>query len=273
MEIKPKITHERVKLSRLETETSFQREVQGKHPIVVNGYDENDEGIIIVAVVDGDYLVVDGKQRVTQKRLAILRGEDLNNDIQAVIHHGVSLAYASDLFVRIDAGRKALTSYDKYRAALAAGHPDAVSVDRVSRRNGLTVSSGGGKNSRLTSPGTAQAIVRQYGEEILDRALAICVSLYPGQNPHVRMLEGLAIALNTDDPKHSKLLRDHGDSYFVRRLQQYAGGSHLALETKVRDKALAAKDSPFSREDRHKDSPALWAYGMLQILGTRYYNS
>lgn len=264
-----RIAQMRVPLKDLNLDAPFQREVVVKHPIAKGGYDENLENEIVVVVVDGDWYVVDGKQRVTQKRNALASGSQLlQEDIRAVVYFDETMAFAAMKFVQVNKGRKALSSWDMFVAARTAGDEVALHVDRIAKAHGLPPAATG-RTDKLTALNEAQRIVSQYGPGMLDRALSVQLKLYPGFAPYTRFLEALADVLGTADEPYKSLLAKHGDEYLVRRLAPKAGGSHKNLQSYINAKLQSDRDY----EGAVNDSANAWKQGILLILGKRYFKN
>lgn len=256
----------RVPLKDLNLDAPFQREVVVKHPIAKGGYDENIEGEIVVVVVDDTWFVVDGKQRVTQKRNALEVGKLIAHDIQAVVYFDESLPFAAQKFVQVNKGRKPLSSWDMFVAARTSGDETALHVDRIAKAHGLPPAAVG-RTDKLTALNEAQRVVNRYGPDVLDRVLTIQGQLYPGLSPYTRFLEALADVLATDEEPYKSLLAKHGDEYLTRRLSAKSGNSHKNLQGYI----FARLQGDRSYEGGVNDSANAWKQGILLILGKRYF--
>jgi len=261
-----KIAHMRVALSELNLDAPFQRDVVVKHPIARGGYDENLENEVVVVVVDGTWYVVDGKQRVTQKLNALLAGIDVTKDIPAVVYFDQTMEFAAAKFVQVNRGRKALTSWDMFVAARAAGDEIALHVDRIAKARGLAPARAG-KVDKLTALNEATVVVEKHGPRMLERVLDIHAALYPGLSPYTRFVESVANVLATDEEPYKSILEKHGDEYFIRRLKRVAGASHKNLQAYITAKLSSDKDYDGSVND----SGQTWQAGLLRILGRRYF--
>lgn len=267
------IVHERVALSELDLNAPFQRNVVVKHPIATGGYDENLENEIVVVIVNGTRYVVDGKQRVTQKLNALANGEPVSKDIQAVVYYDETMEFAARKFVQVNKGRKALSSWDMFVAARAAGDEVANHVDRIAKEKGFPPAATG-KTDKLTALNEAQDLVRRYGPDMLARVLDIQRALYPGLSPYTRFVQALGQVLSTEEEPYKSLLEKHGDDYLIRRLQRVSGGSHSNLQAYMTAKLTSDKITRpriNSGELSLNDSLATWREGIFVILGRRYF--
>ena len=262
------IVHTDADLYELDLNAPFQRDVVISHPIAKGGYDENIEGEIVVVVVNGTPYVVDGKQRVTQKRNALDAGSPVQRTIPAVVYYDETMEFAANKFVQVNKGRKALSSWDMFVAARASQDETALHVDRIAKAKGLPPARTG-KTDKLTAINEAMGVVDRYGPKMLERVLDVQKALYPGFAPYTRFLEALANVLATDESPYKELLERGGDEYLIRRLQKVSGGSHKNLQAYIT--AKLSQDSEF--EGAVNDSERTWRMGIYKILGKRYYKS
>lgn len=261
-----RIAHMRVSLKELNLDAPFQRDVVVKHPIAKGGYDEHIEGEIVVVVVDATWYVVDGKQRVTQKRNALNAGKLVSEDIPAVVFFDETMEFASGMFVKVNKGRKGLSSWDMFVAARASGDEVALHVDRIAKAKGLPPARTGKKTDGLTALNEATNVVEKYGPAMLERVLDMHNGLYPGLAPYTRFVESLANVLATEEEPYKSLLEKGGDEYFLRRLQRVSGGSHQNLLAYLQAKLQQDKEYKGAMNDA-----GAWKAGLLRILGKRYY--
>jgi hypothetical protein len=260
--------HTQLELDELDLDAPFQRGVVVEHPIAKGGYNEDIEGEIVVSVVNGVYYVVDGKQRVTQKRNALDNGEPVKNSIRAVVFRDKTMREAAELFMTVNRGRKALRPWDTFNALRQTGDKVALTVDRVAKEAGYPVRSQG-KTDCLTAVDAAQEVVEHYGAEVLKRTLVIWNALYPGITPYSRFLRGVSGALTTQEAPYANLLKKYGDDYLIRRLQTRAGTTHKHLLAYLAAAKVRDADGNIVADNTN----SMWMWGTLHILGKRYFKN
>jgi hypothetical protein len=124
---------------------------------------------------NGRYAVVDGQQR----RAAAVRAAELGEDLPMAcnVHEGLTVAGEAKLMRELDRRKKKLTGFEQWHTRAAAGDPTVVLVDDVCARYGLQVGSNP-LDGWMRSYGTAEALVKAGGEQLLDGALSVLHAAY-----------------------------------------------------------------------------------------------
>jgi hypothetical protein len=126
--------------------------------------------------VDGPrYAIVDGQQR----REAAVRAAELGEDLPMAcnVHEGLTVASEAKLMRELDRRKKKLTGFEQWHTRAAAGDPTVLLVDEVCARHGLQVGSNP-LDGYMRSYGTAEALIKLGGEQLLDGALSVLHAAY-----------------------------------------------------------------------------------------------
>jgi hypothetical protein len=128
------------------------------------------------SAVDGRrYAVVDGQQR----REAAVRASRFGEDVPLAcnVHEGLTVADEARLMHELDRRKKKLTGFEQWRARRAAGDRAVLAVEAVCSRHGLRIGSDA-VDGVMRSYGTAEKLLKQGGEDLLDQALAVLRGAY-----------------------------------------------------------------------------------------------
>ncbi len=166
----------------LNVDPSYQRGVKKKHKNIVDEYDQTVLGHLLVGERrDGTFWVVDGLQRVTaMKKKGILYSPCEVFASEGPEHEAKIFTLAGSSKTRSN-----LTAADRYRAALAAKNPIALTVDQVVRKNGFEVSLNGvrgteAKLKKLSCVSTLMGAVESMGSgDALDFSLGVIKEAWP----------------------------------------------------------------------------------------------
>lgn len=142
--------YEYLKPSSVKTDARVQRTLDPHH---VNGiakkYDPELFGLGHVSLrSDGFYYCIDGQHRGFA---AVQSG---NGDVPVLyqVYVGLTLQQEADLFIKLNANKKAAHSLDIFRLSVAAGHPTYIAVEKTLARFGLHVA------DRRTKGGVASTV-------------------------------------------------------------------------------------------------------------------
>lgn len=89
---------------------------------------------------DGSYVRIDGQHRLAAA-VAAGRGDE---PILVEVFEGLTLQQEAELFLRLNGGRKAVGSVDKYKARIEAREPVALEIHGVLKKHGCRISAGRG---------------------------------------------------------------------------------------------------------------------------------
>lgn len=114
---------------------------------------------------DGTYVRIDG-----QHRLAAMVAAGLGDiAIEMQVFEGLTLQQESELFLRLNGGRKAVGAIDKYKARIEARDPVALEIHGILKKHGCRVGFGRGKG--LIS--AVQAVEYAYHKGNLNRVVYV----------------------------------------------------------------------------------------------------
>ena len=176
-----------VPLDRIVTE-EYQRVLNMKNVNgIVRDFDKARLGVLVVNHrADGTYAILDG-----QHRLAALRrmGYVAAN---CIVLEGMSLREEADYFRRQNENKQSLRIADTFNASVWAEDEESLRIkalmDKYSFRLGKS-----GQPMCICAIGALQSIIRQFGEEALERTLACIAATWPKDTTILRreMLAGL----------------------------------------------------------------------------------
>lgn len=133
--------YQKVRLDDLITDGRFNRLVRQSHvERIASDFTPAAFGVIeLWQREDGTLVILDG-----QHRCAMLRLLGYPADVKcapALVHAGLTLDQAAELFVKLNAS-KLVNAYDRFHALLTATHTRTCDIDRIVRASGLRVSAG-----------------------------------------------------------------------------------------------------------------------------------
>jgi hypothetical protein len=117
---------------------------------------------------DGKYAVVDGQHRWAM--LVELDVRSVDTPVCCHVHRGLTVEQEAALFRDIDRGRRALTTWDRWHARLAAAEPTVVAIDRVVRTYNLVLSDQV-RPSTIRATKTVEDIVAIGGTNLLGEVI------------------------------------------------------------------------------------------------------
>ncbi len=129
---------------------------------------------------DDRLYVVDGQHR----RAAAARRPDIPQ-LPCVVKRCGGAKEEARLFIAANRGRKAMSRFDDYRAALGAGDEEALTIDRIVRAAALSMATHSG--ARGVKPGELQILspikraLKLHGENIAGGALILIGEAFPDE--------------------------------------------------------------------------------------------
>lgn len=215
--------HKRINIfTDLEVPT-YQRGVVKTHPLTKRTYREDLEGVLTGYLLpSGKYALVDGLQRVFNKKRSIENEEDLSPFMTMAVFQPADEAEAARVFLDMNRDRKVLTQFDNYRAGVAAGMPEYLMLDNIFDDLGLTPTAAGRDDRDTHYVKAIGACLKVYGADehgvgdvlTLRAVLAVLVDAFPYQAPNQRLIQQLASFFR--DPEVGDSLKDH--AYIVGKL-------------------------------------------------------
>lgn len=196
MRKKPRI--EQVQASRLSVDENVQRDlIPARVKALAAKLDLDALGIFTVSERDdGQLVVLDG-----QHRLAALVSHDMDEwEVTCHIYRGLEEAQEAALFRRLNDTR-AITPYDDFSKGLVEGDPEALAIDAICQKHGLSVTHYGGDGHVTCIRKLRQLYISNNGVAngaILDDALSVVLDAWGVHYPAVEksILGGTAIVLS-----------------------------------------------------------------------------
>jgi hypothetical protein len=182
-------------------DSTYQRDLD--EPRVRRMADELDLRLLGVLEVsrrdDGRHAILDGQHRWAAARLAHPDGSGAHLVCQ--IHSGLTVEDEARVFYEVDARRKNLTWWDRWRARRGAGDERVVAIDAVLERHQLQINpTAADGNLRATK--AVETIVDELGDLVmLDRVLVVLTSAF-GRSFDAfdgSIMQGLAFVLGNYD--------------------------------------------------------------------------
>lgn len=123
-----------VELERLQTDSSYQREVKAKHKKIVSEFNEDALGIPLVGErEDGSLWIVDGLQR---KTALVKMGR---KTVRAEVFASRGPEHEAEVFKLVNLNRTKLNQGEQFKALLAAHDPTAWEIKKVVEECGYTL--------------------------------------------------------------------------------------------------------------------------------------
>jgi len=182
---------------------------------------------------DGTYCLIDG-----QHRAEAARQHPHVHSVPVLVIDEMTLAEQAQAFVAINQSRVRLNALQLHRAAVRAGDPHAVELDRITRESGVEI-----PNNNLSSqnmrPGQTIAvkalstILKKYGAETLSNTLKTVMSAYGETSGDLRsqIFAATAVAVSRHPDRCSAIAEKLGSSdsvtwqEFARDNAKFAGTS------------------------------------------------
>lgn len=122
---------------------SYQRELdESRVNAMAKAFDESRIGVPVVSIrKDGSYVVLDAQHRLEAMR----RAGHQNMKVMCEVHNGLSLKDEATLYLKLNGGRKAVGTHDRYKARLTAHEPIAIEFTKIVESLGLRLGRVGGK--------------------------------------------------------------------------------------------------------------------------------
>lgn len=199
----------------LYVDPSYQRRMDGRRSVelvrkIVEDFSwAKFQPLTVVERPDGRFPVVDGQHRATA---AILHPAVV--DVPCWIIPAPETQAQAKVFAGVNADRNAMTSMNLFKAALAAGDPDALQVKKLCDQAGITIAYHTGTAKKLKplqtmAVNTIRKMVANHGEKHALAALRTLAAAYPDVPGQVRSESISALSL---------LYRQHGDRIDQDRL-------------------------------------------------------
>lgn len=124
-----------VKASAIIIDREYQRDLdEARAKRMAANFDAGLFGVPVVAVRPGNVIAaLDGQHRITA-RIWAGKGDD---EVLVEAHYGLTLKQEAELFLRLNGGRTAVHTWDKWRARLVAREPTAVEMTTIAQDNGV----------------------------------------------------------------------------------------------------------------------------------------
>lgn len=205
-----------IRADRLLVDHNYQRElVPARVRSIVNDFDFDALGVLIVSYRDGRYYVIDG-----QHRHAALMELGLGEwEVTCKVYEGLTDSDEAAIFVEANNTRKP-SAYDIFKASLRARDPECVGVTAIVERNGLEIAAYG-RDGTVTCVTTLRQIYRAapFGV-LLDKTLGVAVDAFGVRSVAVEghVLAGISIVLKTYEDKIDR-------PTLVQKLSKAPGGA------------------------------------------------
>lgn len=166
--------------------TSLVRKIEGDFdPALVGTLIVSDRG-------NGRYALVDGQTRAA----AIVHLADRDEaplGVPCLVYTGLTRADEASLFARLQLERRGIASAHRFRAAIVAGDPEAIEIQKVAKRCGFPIGPAGKGN--LSAVAAIEKVYRRGGGELLERTLSILKGAWPDVVPSGDVIRGLGLLL------------------------------------------------------------------------------
>jgi hypothetical protein len=156
-------------VNELVVDESYQRPLTSFAKRIERGFDPALVGTLVVSRRDdGTQAVVDGQTRAAAIRTLAGEGK-VTSTVPCLVYVGMSQADEASLFVRLQKERRGMHSYERFRAALVAGDPEAIAIKAICDRLGYRLGQGANELSAVS----ALEKVYRRSPKVLERTLRL----------------------------------------------------------------------------------------------------
>ena len=208
----------KVKPNDLLVDYSYQREtLDTKVNAIIRNFNAKAIGVVILSIRDnGDLYIIDGAHRIE----AMKRMNMGNLDVNAIVYFNLSLKDEADLFVLLNNNRTKPKRSALQKAAAMAGHENAVELNGVLEKLGLTFGDKPGDRI-VRAIAMANKVFNRLGKESLENSLIVLMEGFGSHSSSfsAELIEAISMILakypNADKKRLAKVLREMGDAQYV----------------------------------------------------------
>lgn len=172
----------------------YQRPVNMKTVMrILNDFDEDIIGVVIVSHRDGRYHIVDGQHRVE-----VLKRKGYSNCICQVFED-MTYEQEAEKFCKLNCGRKTLSIQDKFVASVESGNKmDRHILDIINNSGAKFKRDFNSRNGYVSCVGTCREVYIKRGPIVLHETLSIIMKSWDGNHKTLSasMIRGLSMYLN-----------------------------------------------------------------------------
>lgn len=186
-----------VRVSSIIIDREYQRDLdEARAKRMSAKFDDGLFGVPVVSVRPGGVIAaLDGQHRITARMMAG-RKDDL---ILVEAHYGLTIKQEAELFLRLNGGRTAVHTWDKWRARLVAREPVAMEITAIAEANGTKLALSTSKFC-ICALNKAERVHKKF--HTLNDTLSLLVALGEGD---AQWLSGdMMIAVGSFLHKHGK---------------------------------------------------------------------
>lgn len=213
-----------VPLAAIKIDPGYQRDTNQTWVADQGAFDANQAATVVLSSREGGPYCIDGGHRV-----AIARASGATH-VNAFVIDRLTKSAEAALFVKLNRARRALKSFDLFKAELAAplDFPETTAMVRVVTAAGFQLAHKAGSPRAITAIDSVRYIFRYGGADLLSRTLALVGDLWIGEDKALSgpVLKGLALFLFSSGQQTQfkrerlvKVMQLHGP-YKVGRLAQ-----------------------------------------------------
>lgn len=122
---------------------------------------------------DDTYAVLDGGHRLMMARALGFKM------LRCRVHIGLSVQEEADRYYELNSSEKGLNGHDKWKANLFAGHPDAVALDRLTKKHGYEIRRGSTNPNAIQAVDALRSEFAKGGPVVIDRVLRTMRTCWP----------------------------------------------------------------------------------------------
>lgn len=188
----------KVKVSSVIIDREYQRDLdEARAKRMADNFNVGLFGVPVVSVrPSGVVAALDGQHRINAR---ILAGKK-DDEIVVEAHYGLTLKQEAELFLRLNGGRTAVHTWDKWRARLVAREPIATEMTLIAEANRVRFSLSTATKFCVSALNRAERVHRKF--RTLSETFALLVALGEGDN---QWLSGdMIIAVGSFLHKHAK---------------------------------------------------------------------
>ena len=159
-----------VRVSDLVIDLSYQRKPNAvKVAKIVNNFDPDALGVLVCSMrEDGTIAVIDGGHRV-----AALNSMNLESmSVRCLVFFDLTVQKEAEMFTILNDNRTKPKTQDLFKSKVVSGDKDAVGINKILSKNGLSISNGPANNS-VRAIGTITSIYKREGANNLNATISV----------------------------------------------------------------------------------------------------
>jgi hypothetical protein len=222
-------------VTELFVDETYQRPLTNFAARIEKNFDPALVGTLVVSKrSDNRYAVVDGQTRAAAI-LNLSSGDKAPVGVPCLVYHGMAQSDEASLFARLQKERRGIASAHRFRAAVVAGEPEAIEIEKIANAAGYQIGAAGG--GKLSAVAALEKVYRR-SDGILERTLKILRQAWPEVVPPGDVIRGIG-GLIAQEPINDERMTERLAAVSPEQLQRRAGALSEGMGGGHREKYMA----------------------------------